>query len=487
MLKYTTRKFAALAMVGSGLLTSCNALDATTAVVGRKSNAGVNGGERVILQCRTDCSELATAITAQGGRVVYRFQNVAALTAEIPPGASGKILSLPAVKASAKDYLLTVPPAQRDARRESGATVERKRSANLIVRATANNYNTLGTGIEQLHTQGYTGKDVIVAVIDSGIANNPKKVPALAGSVIGGENFVSLPSEPSATSTLNDPHGTEVSSLIAGHAIVSLPGDDPLSLAMAAHAPESVSLSDSAIDIPVIGMAPEAKLYAIKVFPANGDGTPSSIVLMGMDRALTLKRNFNTGGSKRPVSGRGTEDSPYVYDALNIQVVNLSLGGDALFPGFEVDDLLVTEMLNNGIVVAVSAGNEGPANLTIGSPAAGFGALSVGAVNLAIHDRVRGELRLGPGQGSLFRPTTYTQLASFSSRGPLPDGRDGVHLVSNGVGLVMQGASGAMALASGTSYSAPLVAGAAATLIAAVPTANSQQVRSALVEGADPG
>jgi hypothetical protein len=253
------------------------------------------------------------------------------------------------------------------------------------------------------------------------------------------------------------------------------------------HSPDSVipiSATESAV--PLLGTAPEANIYAMKVFPADGGGTAGSIVLAAMDRAITMKRNFLDGMPSDPVAGDGSEDDPFVYDSLNIQVANLSLGGPSLFPGFEVDDLLVLEMLEAGITVTVAAGNEGPAHITGGSPGTSVAALTVGAAYDPVHRRVDADLELGLGKGVLFHPSEDVQMALFSSRGPTADGRRGVDVVANGVSNFVQFANGAIDFVSGTSFAAPTVAGGAALLQSAFPDASAAQIRNAIIATANP-
>ena len=83
----------------------------------------------------------------------------------------------------------------------------------------------------------------------------------------------------------------------------------------------------------MVGTAPAAKIYALKVFPSQGGGAPESRIIAAMDRAITLRRNFNNGVTSVPVVGTGTENDPFKYDSLNIKVVNMSLGGPTLFAG----------------------------------------------------------------------------------------------------------------------------------------------------------
>jgi len=280
------------------------------------------------------------------------------------------------------------------------------------------------------------------AVIDSGTANNPDVVPAIAGSVIGGENFVEGDPE-SATSTANGPHGTWVGSTIAGHTAFLFSPDSGLDL------------------LPMFGSAPGASLYAMKVFSSLGGGAPESRIIAAMDRAITLRKNYDAGMPVVPVSGSGTEDDPYVYDSLPIAVVNMSLGGPTLFAGGDLEDRMTQAMLDAGIVVVVS-------------------------VNTAAHERILRDIQYGLGAGDLFRPTDHLQMAYFSSRGPNADGRNDPDVVSMGFAAFVQGPDGGLNLVSGTSFSAPDVAGGAALLRQAAPEASARAIRKALIEGANP-
>jgi hypothetical protein len=206
-----------------------------------------------------------------------------------------------------------------------------------------------------------------------------------------------------------------------------------------------------------------------------------------MDRAITLRRNFNNGvPSVATNPGCGAENTPCVYDSLPIQVVNMSLGGGTLFAGQDLEDQLTLEMNKVGITVIVSAGNDGPGALTVGSPATGYPALSVAAAATAPHERVLRDIQFGFGIGLLWRPSAGLQTATFSSRGPTPDGRVGVGVSANGLATFAQSANGGISLVSGTSFSAPIVAGAAALLREKFPTASAVKIRNALVAGANP-
>ena len=185
----------------------------------------------------------------------------------------------------------------------------------------------------------------------------------------------------------------------------------------------------------MVGTAPAAKIYALKVFPSQGGGAPESRIIAAMDRAITLRRNFNNGVPSVPVAGSGTEDSPFRFDSLNIKVVNMSLGGPTLFAGGDIEDQLTLAMLEVGITLVTSAGNDGFAAMTGGSPGTGIGSLTTGASSTPVHERILRDIQfatLPVGIGQLYRPSNEVQTAYFSSRGPTADGRLDPDLSANG-------------------------------------------------------
>ena len=482
--------------------------------------------ESFLIECSVSCAETQRDIARLGGKITIRYQNIPALAVSLPENTATKAERLASVKMMTKDLLVNNPrPVTREKIDHNTPTQIDKGKVQGLTDATIRqptNYllNSALTGAGTLHEAGELGADVIVAIIDSGVANNADVVHVLQDTVIGGENLVPGAEEPSATSTLNDPHGTMVASMIAAHGGFIMGPDSLIAAAVKMYAPDSIlELETGEFLLPMIGTAPASKVYALKVFPAANEGAPSSRVLFAMDRVVTLKKNYLDGVSTDPIAGDGSEDNPFEYEALNIQVVNLSLGGPALFPGFELDDLLTLQMLAADITVVTSAGNDGPAALTVGSPAGGYGALSVGAASSPVHERILRELQYGPtataspqgaaalsdsgvtrqnlastdrtsngdpGAGKVFRPTEHMQTAYFSSRGPLADGRIGIDVMANGVACYVQGANGDLFLVSGTSFSAPTVAGAAALLRGAAREANAVDIRQALLDSANP-
>lgn len=435
------------------------------------------------------------------------YANIRAIAASVPPDRMAALAA--AGDAVSRDYLAPVPRANE----QIGPAGEARMAVTALadydvnglpdedaarLREFAPNGYTLNntlTGAASLHAADNRGQGVIVAVIDSGTANTPL-APALAGSVVGGETFV--PDDPvaSATSRNNDPHGTRVASMVAGHGNFVFRNTSAFVRALQAHAPGSVIPCLDAILIPscpltssvvpMVGTAPDARIYALKVADSRGGGVPESRLIAAMDRVLTLRRNFNAGMPSVPVAGDGTEDNPFVYNSLNIEVVNLSVGGPTLFAGHTVGEGLTLDLLDAGVVVVATAGNNGPAAMTLGNPGSGRGALAVGAMSSYIHERILRDVQFGVGLGTLLRPFPFNQTASFSSRGPTADGRLSPDIVANGMGSFAPAAN-SLDLVSGTSYAAPTVAGAAALLRRHAPWASAVQIRNALIESANAG
>ena len=277
---------------------------------------------------------------------------------------------------------------------------------------------TLPTGVDRINAEGKTntGAGVHVAVIDTGIA---LKHPDLAANIAGGKNCTT-----SNTSDYADQngHGTHVAGTIA-------------------------ALNDSQ---GVVGVAPGAKLWAVRVLDRNGSGTWSSVIC-GLD--FVASKSPATGG---PIS-----------------IANMSLGGVGVSDnncGNTNKDALhkaVCRVRDAGVTLVVAAGNSG-ANASGFVPAAYDDAvITVSA--LADSDGTTGGLGAATSYGA------DDTFASFSNFGTAVDlGAPGTSIYST----VLSGGYGSM---SGTSMAAPHVAGAAALYLATHPAATWSTVRDALV------
>jgi subtilisin family serine protease len=478
--------------------------------------AGGGTMRSLIVRVPKPYDSMTALVRSMGGRVNHTYQNVDAIAVSVPDAALEEFMAQAGNAKISKDPMIAMPhsvertrgrleagPLKREVRALSSHAFDPQALQELVsVRPNDYLFNNASINASAFHAAGLYGQGVTVAIIDSGTANSVV-VPTLAGRVIGGENFVADDPVTSATSRENGPHGTWVGTVIAANADLGFANSSSIIHTLKKFAPDAIygdcpdEPATAVCDVPLVGVAPFADLYALKVFDSRGGGAPESRIIAAMDRAITLRHNFNTGMLQDPVSGTGTEDDPYVYDALNIQVVNMSLGGGTLFAGRDLEDQLTVKMLREGIVLTTSAGNDGFGAMTGGSPGSGLGSLTVGATSDATHERIVADLFYVPGAGELYRPNAALQTADFSSRGPTADGRVDPDVVANGTWTFAQGtcdgdpdclagAPAYLSWVSGTSFSAPTAAGGAALLREAFPNALPGSIRNAMVAGADP-
>jgi len=213
-----------------------------------------------------------------------------------------------------------------------------------------------------------TGDPIKVAVVDTGIDTTH---PDLTANLKGGYSAVKY------TRSYNDDngHGTHVAGTIAA---------------------ANNSLG-------VVGVAPKADLYAIKVLDRAGTGYLSDII-KGIDWAVSSKVN----------------------------VINMSLGTSSYSPTFEAACRRATLA---GITIVAAAGNAGPGLSTVGYPARFADVIGVSASD------------------------STNMLASFSSRGPEVD------VAAPGVSINSTYKNKTYATLSGTSMASPHVAGIAALVL----------------------
>lgn len=147
------------------------------------------------------------------------------------------------------------------------------------------------------------------------------------------------------------------------------------------------------------GLAPGVEIVAIKIGDGKFGGSTSGFaVAKGLDYAAQA----------------------------GCQVANMSFGGPSFFAdGREPDAVAVEEAKRRGLFLVCSAGNEGPALTTVGSPATVPHALAVAAAVWPDTQRSN-YASLAPAGPVLF---------DFSSRGPLPTGALGVDFVAPGAAV----------------------------------------------------
>lgn len=251
------------------------------------------------------------------------------------------------------------------------------------------------TNTQKLHQQNLNGKGIDIAVFDAGF-NNLNKLPFFNQNNI--KNSFNLVNIEDSNYTENDEHGLNVVGC------------------MAANAPYQY-----------IGAAPEANYHL-----------------------------FNTENnlSEYPIEEYYWAKAAEMSDSLGIDIITSSLGytefDDKVF-GHKKKDLnghstIISQVANlavsNGILVVVSAGNEGDKIWEfICTPADADSAITVGACNI---DK---------------------KAAAFSSVGFAKRNKVKPEMATLGESVELINDHGKIVKGNGTSYSAPLIAGAAACLI----------------------
>jgi hypothetical protein len=308
-------------------------------------------------------------------------------------------------------------------------------------------YNFVSMNAGPIWSTGNFGQNSLAVVIDTGIYDQHFM---LAGSVVGGVDMspdVGTPFEGFNLAS-NHWHGTHVSGILAGHGAIVLANNHLLVRSIELHSGSPLPpFSASNKLIPLLGMAPGAQLYGIKVFPHTGAGVPSSRIIAAIEHAIDLHVNG-------------------VYD---VDVINMSLGGATIFDGRDLEDQIVDFATSVGIAVVSAAGNDGPTSLTTSSPGSANSSITVGAVAHPVNTRVFWDFSFGAlGIGEFLFVDDNPQMIYFSSRGPTSDGRDKPTASAVGVFVFSAFNSTAspqgLAFASGTSMATPGIAGITALL-----------------------
>jgi subtilisin family serine protease len=338
-------------------------------------------------------------------------------------------------------------------------------------------YFTYQVGAEALWSMGYTGAGTYVAVLDVGATGAH---PMISSAIVGGHSDV--PSEPnwdSASAT----HGTMTGSMAVGRPTIAvMSASDSLARAIGRWFPDKIipagtypwgTIPAGYVGIAFIGEAPGAWLWVEKVLTYGGSGAISWI-LGGMQYVMNLR---NT--------------TPY-----HIDVVSMSLGlgqpWSAVNDGSDPWSLMVDVLVYNGIIVVQSSGNEGPGAFTIAQSAVAKKNIGVGGYVYARMMKAYVDWYYGYGSSDV-----YTHMGDdeemvfyFASRGPTRDYRTGVAVVAPCAFTIGATGTSSLSWGSGTSFSAPRIAGEAALLIqyylvhkGTYPT--PETVKAAIAVGAD--
>ena len=334
---------------------------------------------------------------ALGGHDLVSLWAINAIALRLPAQNVPSLAKFPGVESIRLDAVVQAP-----APVPGGAALRGKRAR--AASFDAPEWNIAMLSAPDLWAAGIIGSGVVVASLDTGV---DAQHPDLSARWRGGANSWFDPNGEHATPHDATGHGTQAMGLIVGG-----------------------SAGGSSI-----GMAPGATWIAAKIFNDAGQAT-----LSGIHQAFQWMLD--------PDGSQQTVDSPHVVNnSWGLQ----STGGTCVTE-FE-DDIAILRAA--GIAVVYSAGNDGAAANTSGSPANNPGSLSVGAID------------------------SSRNVASFSSRGPSACG-GGAFPTFAAPGVSVRTADlsfGGAApdpyiVVSGTSFAAPQIAGALALLWSAHPSAN---------------
>ncbi len=187
-----------------------------------------------------------------------------------------------------------------------------------------------------------------------------------------------------------------------------------------------------------VGFSPNSKIISLKALDKNGETSTFNIL-----KAMQWIHNN--------------------HEEYEIKTVCLSLGS---IPSEKNDPLSIgaQSLWKKGMVVVAAAGNNGPESETIRSPAINPSIISVGAMN-------DGRLEYNVKKENF-------KVAEFSSRGPA-FGENKPDLITSGVEIVSTNFSGKnfYVKMSGTSMSAPIIAGIAARIVKKYPLATPDRIK----------
>lgn len=285
------------------------------------------------------------------------------------------------------------------------------------------------TGANKAQEMGYKGQGVVLAVIDTGVANHDNFGNRLTYYFDATDSGYDKPHD-------GNGHGTHVAGIAAG-------------------------------DGKFGGLAPASEIWGIKVLSDQGSGYTSDII-RGINKVVEMAKQT---GKK--------------------VVANMSLGGYAFKP-WNQDPLAlaVEKAIQDGVYFAIAAGNSGPYPNTVGTPAIAPNAVTVAAyqdnkTEDLSDDEIakfssRGPVKNAPDEASKLKPDV--SMPGVKIWAPVSEGSELYNLGKQG--KVPMTEDGKYIAISGTSMATPGVAGAMLLILNANPNLTQQQVKELLMKHA---
>jgi len=279
--------------------------------------------------------KIVSRIKAMGGTVTNEFRYVNGLAAKIPasgfaelsgmmnvegitldgmqyPGPEGAVQSTRGSMPAARSDLDVAPGA---ALQVEGGSIKALPPGGL---ETYNSYYPDSMNTAPVLLDGTTGAGSRVVVIDTGTYAEHLMLAPRVEAGVDLSSDVGTGFE-GATLSTNHWHGTHVGGIIAGQALLTVPSDDLLVQSIEYYrGPLPDGADPDTKEILLLGTAPEATIFPIKVFPHTGAGAPTSTIIAGIEYAIDMQMN-------------GTD----------VDVINMSLGGGTGFEGRDLESQAV--------------------------------------------------------------------------------------------------------------------------------------------------
>lgn len=319
----------------------------------------------------------SSVITDVGGKIRYQAKSIPFYHVIIPESGLQQLKKHPLVEVIEENHEVNIQSPNEDWGIEDVHELE-------LYTSQSPNWGFKALSIKKAHEKGFTGKKVKIAVIDTGILSSHDDL-----RVKGGMSFVDYTDEFED----DNGHGTHVAGIIG--AINNQVG--------------------------IVGVAPDAELYAIKVLDQYGSGRITSIA-SGIDWAIQNK----------------------------MDVINLSIGTGL---EYSIIAAFLDKAYEEGIVTVAAAGNTGDqsnSHESINFPANHPTTIAVGSID-----------------------SNYKR-SNFSSTGPE------LTVTAPGNTIASTFIHNQYAKMSGTSMAAPFVTGIVALLLEANPAANPEKIKAAI-------
>ncbi|WP_031425141.1 S8 family serine peptidase [Flavimarina sp. Hel_I_48] len=210
------------------------------------------------------------------------------------------------------------------------------------------------------------------------------------------------------------------------------------------HGSQTLSVMAGLKENEFIGTAPQASYYLFRTeFTPSENPVEEAWWVEALERADSLGIDVvNTS-----LGYRDFDESKYNYGYEDLDG-NTTISARGANIGFE-----------KGMLIVTSAGNDGQATFnTVATPADSPGVLSIGAVD------------------------SLGEYAAFSSMGPTVDGRIKPDVMAQGKSTAILDTNGNLDFVNGTSFSSPIIAGAAACLWEGLPSLKNSQIMDLIRE-----